>query len=281
MHVRVWPLMRLEAEDIVKNENSPELACPTSPFVADAVNSPEGLTEHLTMTNPPNDRQLPTARRGFVGRLLGGTATIALFGTATSRVLAAGGFDTLDRMGPDDDWMEKLKGKHRTVFDLSAHRNGKPLTQAKNYLDAWRDAFKVPERDLNLIVGVHGDGIPIVLNDSLWAGYKIGEQYEILDGGTKSPGVRNVFSERNATAAGLVTPEQSVEGLQKRGVRFIICMNTIAGATKKLSAAGLGGGDEIRTALMGGFLPDVRIVPAMVVALTQLQERGVKYVKIA
>jgi len=103
--------------------------------------------------------------------------------------------------------MEELKGKHRTVFDLSAHRNGKPLTQAKNYLDAWRDVFKVPERDLNLIMGVHGDGIPFVLNDSLWARYRIGEQYEVLDGGTKSPGVRNVFSAPNATAGGLVTPD--------------------------------------------------------------------------
>ena len=75
--------------------------------------------------------------------------------------------------------------------------------------------------------------------------------------------------------------EQSVEGLQKRGVRFLICMNTIAGATKKLSAAGLGGADEIRAALLGGLLPGVITVPAMVVAFTQLQEHGVKYVKIA
>ena len=187
----------------------------------------------------------------------------------------------LANSGPGDDWMQELKGKHRTVFDLSAHKNGKPLTQAKNYLDAWRDAFKVPERDLNLVVGVHGDGIPLVLTDSLWSRFKIGEQYEVTDAGARGPGVRNVFSSANATAGGLVTPEQSVDALQKRGVRFLICMNTIAGATKKLSAAGFGGADEIRAALMGGLLPGVITVPAMVVALTQLQERGVKYMKIA
>ena len=58
-------------------------------------------------------------------------------------------------------------------------------------------------------------------------------------------------------------------------------MNTIAGATKKLSAAGLGASDEIHAALMGGLAPGVITVPAMVVALTQLQERGLKYTKIA
>ncbi len=222
------------------------------------------------------DGQTAGTRRGFVGRLIGGTAALSLFGAAPSRLLA--GEATGNQGG---DWMADLKGTHRTVFDLSAHKNGKPLTQAKNYLDAWRDSFKVPERDVNLVIGVHGDGIPILLTDALWTRFKIGEQYEVTDAGTKLAGVRNAFSTTNATAAGLVTPEQSVEGLQKRGVRFLICMNTIAGATKKLSAAGLGGSDEIHAALMGGLLPGVITVPAMVVAFTQLQERGVKYTKIA
>jgi intracellular sulfur oxidation DsrE/DsrF family protein len=227
------------------------------------------------MAELTNDERKPTARRGFLGRLIGGTAALTLFSAAPKGLMAE------EETAPGDDWMRDLTAKHRTVFDLSAHKNGKPLTQAKNYLDAWRDSFKVPEHDLNLVIGVHGDGIPFLLTDALWSRFKIGEQYEVTDAGTKAPGVRNAFSSANATAAGLVTPEQSVEGLQKRGVRFLICMNTIAGATKKLSAAGLGGADEIRTALMGGMLPGVITVPAMVVALTQLQERGVKYIKIA
>ncbi len=125
-----------------------------------------------------------------------------------------------------------------------------------------------------------GTGIPLVLTDALWSRFKIGEQYSVTDGATKTPGVRNVFIAANAPAAGLVTAEQSVEALQKRGVRFLICMNTIAGATKKLAAAGLGGSDEIHAALLGGLLPGVMTVPAMVVALTQLQEHGLKYTKI-
>jgi intracellular sulfur oxidation DsrE/DsrF family protein len=233
------------------------------------------------MTEPTDDRQTPSPRRGFLERLLGSAAAITVFAATPKRLAASDTPESRGGLGPGDDWMEELKGKHRTVFDLSAHRNGKPLTQAKNYLDVWRDVFKVPERDLNLIMGVHGDGLPFVLNDSLWARYRIGEQYEVLDGGTKSPGVRNVFSAPNATAGGLVTPEQSVEGLQKRGVRFVVCMNAIAGATKKLSAAGLGGADEIRAALISGLLPGIITVPAIVVALTQLQERAVRYVKIA
>ena len=177
--------------------------------------------------------------------------------------------------------MAELTAPHRTVFDTAAHKNGKPLAQAKNFLDAWRDAFKVSEKDINLVVGVHGEGIPFVMNDALWTRFKIGEQYEVTDGGTKAPATLNCFTMSHATSAGLVTPDQTVEALQKRGVRFLICNNTIAGATRKLAAAGLGTAEEIKPAIIAGLLPGVIIVPAMVVALTQLQERGLRYTKIA
>ncbi len=234
------------------------------------------------MTTHSDGPNAPTARRTFVGRLLGGLAALTAVGSAPETLNAesvqqpGGGMQS-----PRDDWMLALKGKHRTVFDMSAHKAGKPLTQAKNYLDAWRDAFATPERDLNLVIGVHGDAIGVVLTDATWARLKIGEQYEVTDGGTKAAATRNVFSTTNAVAGTLVTTEQSVEGLQKRGVQVLVCMNTIVGATKKLSAAGLGTADEVKAALLNGLLPGVVIVPSMVVTLTQLQERGFQYVKVA
>ena len=235
------------------------------------------------MTNIDYPRTDPAARRGFLGRIIAGTAALAAIGSTTRLLRAATTADGFDGplAGPGDDWMKALTATHRTVFDTAAHKNGKPLAQAKNFLDAWRDAFKTAEHHVNLVIGVHGEGIPFVLTDALWSRYKIGEQYEVTDAEMKAPAVRNVFSSANAAAGGRVSPEQTVEALQQRGVRFLICMNTIAGATQKLSAAGLGSSDEIHAAIMGGLLPGVITVPAMVVALTQLQERGVKYTKIA
>ena len=235
------------------------------------------------MSNERKGPQSGTARRGFIGRMLGGAAALMATGS-TARLLGAESVTGSRVAGLDaspDSWMDELTGKHRTVFDAAAHRNGKPLGQAKNCLDAWHDAFKVPEKEVNLVMGIHGEGIPMVLTDALWARFKIGEQYEVMDGGTKQAATVNVFTAAHAASGGLVSPEQSVEALQKRGVRFLICNNTIAGATKKLSAAGFGTPEEIRLAIIAGFVPGVIIVPAMVVALTQLQERGVKYTKVA
>ena len=232
-----------------------------------------------------NDREphadMQTPRRTFLGHVASGVAALVALGAVPARLLGERQQAADVRAEIADDWMDALTAKHRMVFDMAAHKNGKPLTQAKNYLDAWRDAFKVEERDVNLVVGIHGEAIPLVLTDALWTRFRIGEQYEVVDGGTKAAGVRNVFSATHATSGGLVNPDQSVEALQGRGVRFLICMNTIAGATKKLSAAGLGTPGDIRPALLSGLLPGVIVVPAILVAFTQLEERGVKYAKVA
>jgi len=102
----------------------------------------------------------------------------------------------------------------------------------------------------------------------------------VRDAATNAPAVRNVFQTANVSAGGVVNAEQTVEALQQRGVRFLICMNTIAGATQKLAAAGIGTPEAIRAALLGGLLPGVITVPAMVVTFTQLHERGLAYTKI-
>jgi intracellular sulfur oxidation DsrE/DsrF family protein len=216
-----------------------------------------------------------TPRRGFIGRVVAGGAALVAAGSPRELLHAA------PSVAAQRDWMDELTGKHRTVFDTAAHKNGKPLAQAVNYLNAWRDAFKVPEREINLVIGVHGEAIPFVLGDALWARYKIGEQYELTNAVTRGAATENVFTAAHASSGGLVAPEQTVDALQKRGVRFIVCNNTVAAATRKLASAGFGSAEEIRPAILAGLLPGVVVVPAMVVALTQLQERGVKYTKIA
>jgi intracellular sulfur oxidation DsrE/DsrF family protein len=217
-----------------------------------------------------------TPRRGFLRRLAAAAAMVGGSVALPAPLAAASVSDVAD-----DDWMKALTGKHRTVFDLGAHRNGRPLMQSKNYLDAWRDSFKVPEDQVNLVVGVQGEGIPIVLSDALWSRFHIGQHFELTDPATKAPATRNPFIAANVATAGLVNAEQSVEALQKRGVRFVACRNAIGAIAARLSALGLGPVDEVRAALLADLLPGVITVPAMVVALAQLQERGLTYVKIS
>lgn len=212
----------------------------------------------------------PRPRRNFLARI--SAAAIAFSGLSAVTSTPA-----LHAAEPDEAWLRALTGKHKTTFDVETHKNGTALTQAKNLLDAWKAEYRLEPPTVNLVLAVRGTGIPIVLNDALWAKYKLGEQYGINDPVTKAPALRNPFIAANVQQ-GLVSAEQTVEALQRRGVAFIACRNTLAGATRKLVAAGMGNATEVRAALEGGVLPGVTIVPAMVLAFTQMHERGVAYV---
>lgn len=210
-------------------------------------------------------------RRSFLARC--SAAAVAFSGLSTLVHPAVA-----EAAEPDEAWLRALTGKHKTAFDVETHKNGTALTQAKNLLDAWKTEYRLAPPTVNLVLAVRGTGIPIVLNDTTWAKYRLGEQYGITDPVTKAPALRNPFIAANVQTQGLVTTEQTVEALQARGVAFLACRNTIAGATRKLVAAGLGNATDVRAALEGGMLPGVTIVPAMVLAFTQMHERGVAYV---
>ena len=84
------------------------------------------MTEHV------DHSATPTARRSFVGRLLGGAMAMTILGGSSRTLLAESLADT----HPGDDWMKELTGKHRTVLDMSAHKNGKPLGPGQE-LSGW------------------------------------------------------------------------------------------------------------------------------------------------
>ena len=217
----------------------------------------------------------PTARRGFLRRLAGSAAMLGGAAGMPSLLHAAPASPT-----QDDDWMRALTGKHRTVFDAATHGNGWPLHQAKNFLDAWRDAFHVAESQVNLVVGVQATATPLLLSDALWSRFHIGERFNVVDPATKAPATKNLFTAANVATTVVMTPDKTVESLQKRGVRFVMCLNTLGGLAAQLSSVGLGTPADLRAALVGGLLPGVITVPAMVVTLAQLQERGLTYYKV-
>jgi intracellular sulfur oxidation DsrE/DsrF family protein len=163
------------------------------------------------------------------------------------------------------------------MFDVEKHRNGHGLGQAMSMLEVWRRDYRLEPPNVNLVLGMRGTGIPILLSDALWTRFRLGELYEVAKPGTKDAYAVNPFSAANGSA-GLVTAEQTVEALQRRGVTFLACRNTIAAASKRLSAAGFGTPEDVQQAIEGGLLPGVVLVPAMLIAFTQMQERGVSYI---
>jgi intracellular sulfur oxidation DsrE/DsrF family protein len=116
----------------------------------------------------------------------------------------------------------------------------------------------------------------------MWAKYQIGSALKVNDHKTGAPATRNPWRTDPEVKIGpkaMVMPPASIEALQKAGTTFILCNNAltffageVAGATNQQPAA-------VLTEFKANMLPGVVLVPAIVIAIQKVQDKGIAYNK--
>ena len=171
-------------------------------------------------------------------------------------------------------WFDDLKAQHKQVFDMAdadPAAQPPPLRLPRNYLDSFRDLYKLEFPEVKTIVGISGRALPVNASDRLWEKYALGERSKIIDPATKKPAVRNVFMDDSTLG---------VKALQARGTIFWQCNIALNGLAQQLAQARQEPVAEVHADLLAGLNPGVRVVPSHVFALGLVQERGVTYVKL-
>jgi hypothetical protein len=218
-------------------------------------------------------------RREFLETLALGGVALAVGACATGRSTSEAPLPAAPpaaKEGPwDSSWLDQLTAKHKQIFDVSAYADGGGLFYAKNYFNAHRDAFGTTYPDVQAVLGIHGDAYPIVFSDAIWAKYDLGRRVKARDPRTGKPALRNVLWQPRE---GEEMYEYSVNALQPRGAKFILCNNVLRFVTRTLAQESRATYDATRAELIAGLLPNVTVVPAIVVALGLAQERGCSYV---
>ncbi len=211
-------------------------------------------------------------RRGFLSRASLGM--LAFFGT---RPVATGVATAGNSSAPLEPWLEGLTGRHKQMFDVAANNKGAPLGRAGNFLTVYGQAYGLKDIELNVVFGAHGSGLALVLDDGIYSKFGLGAHWSIDDPQTKSPATRNIFAGVGDPAASF---SPSVASLQKRGVRFLACMQAIAKLSRELAASASMDASAVNQELLAGLLPGVTAVPAMIIAVNRAQEAGLTYVYI-
>lgn len=173
----------------------------------------------------------------------------------------------------DLSWLDQLKGGHKQLYDLGSHdlaADPRPLRFARNFLDTFRDVYRLEFPDINTAVGISGPAFPMNASDRLWAKYRLGERSKIVDPMTKQPAVRNIF---------LDGPDISVKAMQARGAVFWQCNVALGNVAQQLATATQMPVEEVKADLAAGLNPGVRLVPSHVMALALVQEHGFTYMK--
>lgn len=173
------------------------------------------------------------------------------------------------------NWVSSLHGTHRQLFDAPAPNGGMPLLHMLNYYNTYNSAFQVSDADVDGILTLYGATTLFGVSDAMWAKYEIGAMLNVTDA-DGAPARRNPWR-TNTLIEGMALPDASIEGLKRRGATFLLCNNALtffAGAIAK--ARGLDT-NAVYAELKANMLPEVTLVPAMVIAIEQAHQAGISY----
>ena len=220
-----------------------------------------------------DDSKLYGNRRDFLG--LAATATAAGLGTMVPVTGAVAASDN-----PSTDftrWLDSIPGTYKQLYDMPEVNGGMGLVWSFAFFATGAPAYGLPESDLGVVVVLRHNALPLALNDSVWAKYKLGEVFKINDPDTKAPAVRNPFY-LNPGALQVPVPDAVLQKLIARGVKVSAC-NLAITVYSGMVAQKMGlKHEDVKKEWTEGVLPGIQVVPSGVVACNGAASRGCSYV---
>ncbi len=223
----------------------------------------------MRMNNQPKSDQ----RRTFLKQFATGAAALGAGMFAGPMQLSAAGLPSAE-VSDADEWFNKVKGKHRILFDVTQPHEILPFAWPRVFLLS-NSQTGSPESDCGVVVVLRHSAVPYAMNSQLWEKYKFGEMFKINDDETKAPAIRNAFWQPKPGAFPL--PKIGINELQESGVMLCVCevalmvFSGMAAAATKQDAA------TVKKEWEAGILPGIQLVPSGVWAVGRAQEHGCTY----
>jgi len=131
-------------------------------------------------------------RREFIERMAGGAAAcagLAAFPPAAEFELAMSG--ALAQEPWDLDWVSRIRGSHRTVFDCTEIESGAGVLRAMIWRAQYEQVAKVAPEDMTAVVVIRHAAIPLAMTQEFWDRYKIGKAKHVKHPITDQPTTKN------------------------------------------------------------------------------------------
>jgi len=181
--------------------------------------------------------------------------------------------------GPDE-WFNKVRGKHRMVFDATGPKDIFPFAWPKVFLMT-NSGTGTAEKDCSAVIVLRHEAIPYAMEDRLWTKYKFGEMFKIQDPATKAPSLRNPFwkpKPGDYKVPGIGNVAIGINELQDSGVMICVCDVALTVYSSVLGAGMNLDPQEVKKEWLSGILPDIQVVPSGVWAVGRAQEHGCGYI---
>jgi intracellular sulfur oxidation DsrE/DsrF family protein len=206
-------------------------------------------------------------RRSFITRA-GAAGAVAFAGASVLHAQSSPNAAWQPARETKDDWLDKIPGKHRMIFDNTMPDGfGAALMFANNFYIANKSGYGLQDADLAVVVVARHYSMAFALNHAMWAKYgtTISRLSKFTDPATKQAPTSNTYM-------------SSLEPLLKRGVHLAVCEM----ATQELSGS-IGDDfgkdtDSIYRELTANLVMNSHMVAAGIVAVNRAQERGYAFV---
>lgn len=233
-----------------------------------------------------------THRRGFLGMLASGAAALGLTALTSPLQVNAqekGGkpMQTMPKHEADM-WFDKLKGKHRVVYDATQTHEIFPFAWPKVFLMT-NEATGSPASDCGVVVVLRHSAIGYAFQDKVWEKYHFGDMFKTNDLGPAfaaadkdtATKTRNPFLNTKPgdfQVPGIGSINIGINDLMKDGVMFCVC--NAAMTVYSAAAAGQMGmkAEDAYNEWKANLIPGIQVVPSGVWALGRAQEHKCAYI---
>lgn len=225
------------------------------------------------------DSQLPTPRRGFLGRVAATAAAFGLGQLVPGRLAGQEYASTPGDAGAQQDpavtaWLNRIKGKYRQVYDMREPHDGLGFAWARVFYLSNQETG-VADADTTVAIVLRHSAIPFAMVDEAWAKYKLGEVMGINDPATSAPSLRNFLYK--APADKLPIPGMGIDQLLAAGTLMGVCNMAIKFYAGQLASKMNMTADQIAQEWRAAVIPGIQVVPSGVWAVNRTQQRGCTY----
>jgi hypothetical protein len=176
----------------------------------------------------------------------------------------------------EDDWLDRIPGKHRMVFDTTSPEGfGSALLFGNNSFETNKNAYGLEYSDLAIVIVARHNSTAFAFNDAIWSKYGriLAQRLNFNDPRTKEAPDKNIY---NATGYGIMLTSLGItaDSVLKRGAHLAVCRLATRAVAGFIASATSGPVDKINEELIANTLSNAHMVPAGIVTLNRAQERG-------
>jgi intracellular sulfur oxidation DsrE/DsrF family protein len=220
-----------------------------------------------------------SSRRQFIHSIAAGAATIGL--SSFDETSSPPEESLLHPFADDPEaWIERIKGKHKMVFDVTQPHEIYPFAWPRVFLMT-NKATGVNETDCCAVVVLRHAGIAYAFDHKLWEKYKFGDVFSAPDPVSQKAAVKNPFwnpAPGTFSVPGIGPVAIGINELMQSGVMFCVCNAAITVYGSSLAASLKQPADSLISEWKQSLIPGIQLVPSGVWALGRAQEKGCGYV---